>query len=356
MESDKTNPVNWASYKTVQIIAMTRYKSNFDVIEFADFRLFFELGTTKDNRGIGRVSRNILKSLKKYQTINTKQEKPNLYFFSSIHWCPEILPDHSIVMIHDTTPLSIPHFFHHAQDEWLYDFADIASQSKHIITISETSKSDIMKYFMIEESKISIIYNGITQFTPSDKPLNISPPAIPYVTFLGANDHHKNIDVVLNALALNDKKDIGLAVIGNAFDDIYDRARIWELDVNLIFSFGRLSDAATRHILEKSIALVMPSLYEGFGLPPLEAGLLCVPSICSNRPALNEIMANASLLVDPFLPRDWLAAIRRLQTDHNLAKELSAAAQLKGQYFTWERNIAALIEVFKNIAKDINYA
>ncbi len=328
--------------------------NRFDIIDFPRFKVFFDLGPLDDRRGIGRVGREVLVALKKVAARELCRTPPKtaIYFFPSIHWCPEILPDRSVVMIHDTIPLSLRYFFHAAQDQWLYDFSNVAGQADRILTISQSSKNDITKHLLIPAEKISVVYNGVADLKCEGEAPALDLPIIPFVTYLGAGDPHKNIDVILNALSLNPGNDLALVVIGQACDDILDRARVWGVDPELIFPLGRLSDSAAAAVLLKSIALVMPSLHEGFGLPPLEAGLLGVPSICSDRPALNEFMVDAAILVDPFLPREWLNAIRRLQYDRGLAERVAAAAEAKARSLTWELNANALVRIFENLAEE----
>ena len=335
---------------------MTLFINNFQQINFQDFIVMYDLGPTQDQRGIGRVARSLLSALtNRGGTVprNPTAILPTIYFFPSIHWCPNILPSHSIVMVHDTTPLSLWQFFPDSLGEWLNGFFQIASQASRIVTISLSARDEVAKHLLIEQDRISVINNGITDLTAEIKSEDITIPDIPYVTYLGASDPHKNIDVVLSALALNTKCDIGVVVIGSACDDVADRARIWGLDPSLVFPMGKLSDGALVSVLRQSIALVMPSLYEGFGLPPFEAALAGVPSICSNRPAHNELLAGAALFVNPFLADAWLEAIRTLQHDRLQAEELATKASAIARTLTWERAAEQLVKVFTETAEEI---
>ena len=125
------------------------------------------------------------------------------------------------------------------------------------------------------------------------------------------------------------------------------------LDQSLVFPMGKLSDGALVSVLRQSIALVMPSLYEGFGLPPFEAALAGVPSICSNRPAHNELLAGAALFVNPFLADAWLEAIRTLQHDRLQAEALATKASAIARTLTWERAAEQLVKVFTETAEQI---
>lgn len=335
---------------------MTLFTNNFQKITFSDFIVMYDLGPTQDQRGIGRVARSLLSALKRREVPELRSplnKIPTIHFFPSIHWCPEILPSHSIVMVHDTTPLSLWQFFPDSLGEWLNEFFQIASQASRIVTISQSARDEVANHLLIELDRISVINNGITDLTAGFKSEDVAIPDIPYVTYVGASDPHKNIDIVLSALARNTKRDIGIAVIGSACDDVTDRASIWDLDPSLVFPMGKLGDDALASILRQSIALVMPSLYEGFGLPPFEAALAGTPSICSNRPAHNELLAGAALFVNPFLADAWLEAIRTLQNDRIQAEALATKASTIARTLTWENAAEQLFTVFIENVKDI---
>jgi glycosyltransferase involved in cell wall biosynthesis len=103
-----------------------------------------------------------------------------------------------------------------------------------------------------------------------------------------------------------------------------------------------------------SIALAHVSAVTSRGLriPPFEAALLGVPSICSNRLALNELLEDATLFVDPFLPQDWLAAIRMLQSDRSRADEIAYRAGEMARALTWERAAETLASIFAEVAEE----
>jgi len=324
----------------------------YDTIDFPHFTLKFHLSALEDTRGIGRVAREMQSSLRSISSFGCRisASVPVLYFFPSIHWCPTNLPERSVVMIHDTIPLSMRHFFHQHQDEWMYDFADIAIQAERILTISQSARSEIIKYMLVDAAGVDVVYNGVSDLGGGACIERVHAPSMPYVAYLGAGDRHKNLDIVLSALAMNRSQDIGLAVIGSACEDVVDRALIWGLDPSLVFPLGYLSDEVAGAVLAKAVALVMPSFHEGFGLPPFEAALMGVPSICSNRPAMNELLSEAAYFVDPFLAEDWLVAIRTLRDDRNLGRRLANAAANRARELTWERNAESLVGIFNQMA------
>jgi Glycosyltransferase Family 4 len=141
---------------------MIKFQSRFDAMEFPEYLLMFDLGHTEDERGIGRVSRPLREAWRCASERRDTTPVPSVYFFPSIHWWPDILSNRSIVMIHDTTPSTMWHFFHQDQDEWLYDFAAVATQAERIVTISRSSRENIRKHLLVESRRILVVYSGIT--------------------------------------------------------------------------------------------------------------------------------------------------------------------------------------------------
>jgi glycosyltransferase involved in cell wall biosynthesis len=188
-----------------------------------------------------------------------------------------------------------------------------------------------------------VIKNGVTKLSQPQAP-NLALPRQPYFVFLGAHDVHKNIEVVLEALKF--APEFSLACVGDR-DSVGEALADLPGDVaGRVSIFGFLSDAETAYVIANSTGLVCPSLYEGFGLPALEAALLDVPAICSDRPAMNELLHDAAL----FCPVDdvaaWVGAMRWVSENRALRLELVRRARLAAAALTWERAAAEFGEVF----------
>jgi len=318
----------------------------YERINFGAVSVFFSRVALEDNRGIGRVSRELfqgLRSLAVSGQVNAAQDSKDVYFYSSIHWCPDVLPACSVVMIHDVIPLI---FEEHYPDAYLWKrkYKTIAQQADLIVTISESSADDISKYLEVPRERIRVVYNGVTQL-PVAETVGFELPAVPFVTYLGAYDWHKNLSVVLKAMQLHDGFD--LVMIGNNQNCRVEATHLGISD--RVHFLGSLGDAEVGYVLSKSLALVFPSRYEGFGLPPFEAAFLGIPSICSSRPAMTEVLQGAAIFVDPESPEDWGRAICRLLNDGGLRRDLSLGAkEISGRY-SWANSLAALIDVLNKI-------
>jgi|GEM_PF-3149431 len=318
--------------------------------------IFFAKGPLDDRRGIGRVSKELfdqitnivnIEETRKGEGYSTSGNK-KVYFFSSIHWCPDELPTPSVVMIHDVIPLLFPDLF--AQEtvrQWEDGFRHIAHQADLIVTISQSSADDICRLLGISEKKICVIYNGVSELPVSCTP-SVGLPAKPYVVYLGAHDHHKNLEVVLQALRDPLLSELSLAMIG---DNKQALPRIVEYGLqDRVFFLGRLADGEVGYVIGNALALVFPSLYEGFGLPPLEAALLGTPSICSRRSAMLETLNDAALFAEPDRPGEWVECLRQLMTEPCLRDNIARIAEERAHQYTWDRTTKTLVEVITKLA------
>jgi glycosyltransferase involved in cell wall biosynthesis len=324
---------------------------HYEVIFIDDIKIHFHTQVFCDTRGIGRHARELIYELRKKSRPTTLGEKDwdqTIYFFSTIHWCPKILPLNSVVLIHDIIPVIFPELFRDVSEEINIRCKDVLKSSAQIITISNSSKFDISKYFNFDLEKIKVATNGVNQFNNEIKP-SVDMPETGYFVFMGAADLHKNIDVVFQAI----KKDhsLKLVLIGKEVAFRKSLGRHANIPSSSIYLAGYLSDSEAAYVIRRSIAMVFPSLYEGFGLPPLEAALLGVPSICSKRPAMTEILAGAAIFVDPYEPKQWLDAMNMLRKDHAIRDELALAAKNKVLIYTWQKTASQIIDFFRELKK-----
>jgi FkbM family methyltransferase len=323
-------------------------------IRLDDVIVNFSTDALKDERGVGRVAKEQLRELMKRQNTNIAADSavndlPVIHFFPSIHWCPSVLPPHSVVMIHDVIPLILSDVFpEHIVDEWIWKFAAIARNAESIVTVSESSAADISSTLSIPRDKIFVVHNGVDiAHWQSDVPSQIDTPAEPYFVCIGSRDYHKNLDVLFNAICLPEAQHCKLLVVGSGFKK-NDTGLQPEIKERVQF-LGRLSDHDLAHVLENAAALLFPSRYEGFGLPPLEAGLLGVPTISSSRPAMTEVLTQGVTFCDPDNPLEWALAMRNILA---IGKNIHERELLKAhiaENFNWEKSIDQLIKAMHNV-------
>ncbi|MFT4240939.1 MAG: FkbM family methyltransferase [Acidovorax sp.] len=321
----------------------------YTTLVFPDFDLLFANGPLADQRGIGRVCREQFRQLQRLAgsakgpaAPGTDQQamRPRLHFYTSIHWCPEVLPPNSVVMIHDVTPLLFPQHFPKAVcEEWEGRYARIARQAERIVTISRANVQDVSRLLGVPPERISMVYNGVTAL-PAAREVDVKLPERPFLVFLGSDDHHKNLDIVLQAYAQLRDEAVDLVMIGDN-RTCEPKVRALGLQERVHF-LGKLDDGSVGYVLSRAKALVFPSLYEGFGLPPLEAALLGTPSLCSDRPAMNEIIDTGVIFCDPLKVQDWEQAIATAARGGIPAEGVQALKRKLEQDFSWEKSAKAL--------------
>jgi FkbM family methyltransferase len=332
-------------------VAAEASDDEFEDLWLGGLKVRFARGPLRDNRGIGRVSREQLDALRRLEASSTpgKEDGRTVYFYSSIHWCPEVLPHPSVVMVHDVIPLLFQQEFPgEIVQEWSGRYARIARQADRIVTISHSSAEDITRLLGID-GHVDVVYNGVTRLPVAQVPGELGVPAEPYFAYLGSFDQHKNLQVVLRALADPRCSHLTLVLIG---DNGACLPLAEELGVvhRLVFA-GRLPDDQAGLLVAGALAMVFPSLYEGFGLPPLEAALLGTPSICSRRPAMTETLEGCALFADPHDAEQWVEAMLEIAGATELREQLAARARERVEGFAWRDAAAGLLTILERTAK-----
>lgn len=346
----KSRPELYNFFKRRFYIAQVLYEQNatYKQMLFNDFKIFFESQSLRDQRGIGRMARSYFDELKKkeeyiplysYQRILNfmSNKKKSIYFFPSIHWCPRHLPPNSIVMIHDVTPLLFPDagYYKETLVQWRTHFKQVAQDADHLITISHSSAKDIAIQLDVPLDKIFVNYNGVTALPQSR---NVRLPQNDYVVFLGAHDHNKNLQVVLEALRCDVISSVDLVMLG---DNVSVKKMVCDAGLKDRAHFlGGVSDAVVGTVLKNALCLVFPSLYEGFGQPPMEAALHGTPSICSDRPAMNEILTDVALFLPPHDSLAWAHGIMRYKNNKLFRTQIGKKAQEKVKALTWSASVS----------------
>jgi glycosyltransferase involved in cell wall biosynthesis len=262
----------------------------------------------------------------------------------------------NVYTIHDLVPLRLP-FTTEDNKKFAYRLLQaVAGTADHIVTVSENSKFDIMKYLGVEENRITNTYESVEfPCECTEKSNDVVAEELQgsfglefgkYLLFYGALEPKKNVGRLIDAyfssgvnlpLVLVASEGWGneaeIAFIERQHDQDRGRRRIRRR----IYRLDYVSLPMLVSIIRGACALIFPSLYEGFGLPVLEAMLLGTPVVTSRVSSLPEVAGDAALLVNPYDVGDIARAIGKIVGDADLRTELSARGRAQATLFSVER-------------------
>ncbi|MCB2115506.1 MAG: glycosyltransferase family 4 protein [Rhodobacteraceae bacterium] len=283
----------------------------------------------------------------------------DLYFFpASYSFYPMLSRVPKLVCIHDTIPERFPDLIFPTKKNfrlWQVKSWLARMQARRILTVSEASAKDIAEMLGVPRGRIDVTTEGAdATFRPLKDPARLAAARARHgigagdkiLTYVGGFNRHKNVLRLIEAMPaiLAAVPEARLAIVGRTTGD-----RFWDNIDELkagasrdarasdrITFTGEISDADMAELLAASEALVFPSLYEGFGLPAVEAMYCGTPVLASDRSSLPEVVGDAGLLFDPTLSEALAAAAIRLLTEPGLRADLAERALSRAREFTWQ--------------------
>jgi glycosyltransferase involved in cell wall biosynthesis len=265
-----------------------------------------------------------------------------------------------VVTIHDVSYARHPEWYPYRRD-WARRafYRRSARSAAHVITDSTFSASEITAAYRIPASRITVAPLGVDPaFAHADRVDGELPAGItePYVLHVGDLHERRNLAVVVDAV-LDARRHFG-AVAGLSLVLVgVDRgvgealcAIAAEADApDAVLLLGHVSDARLQALYHGAAALVYPSLYEGFGLPVLEAMAAGTPVIASRAASMPEVLGDAGILLDPLDAAAWAQAIVKVVNDEHVRERMRHAGRARAATFTWERTARATLGVYHRV-------
>lgn len=276
-------------------------------------------------------------------------------YWSPRHHLPYLLNKkiNTILTIHDLTWARLPQtmkLINYWSERLQMPYS--IKRADQIITISNSSKHDITNFFPNCHKKTRVIHCGVSTFDSISTIKNL--PA-DYLLFVGTPEPRKNLPRLLIAydkLPSALKKRYPLVLIGGYGWKTSTKELVGKLEsAEHIIILGSISNEELAYAYSKAKLLLMPSLYEGFGLPILEAFQFGIPAIVSNTSSMPEVLGKGGLTVDPLCTEDITDAITRILTDHELYLQCSENTAIELQKFGWEKSSQEIWQLIKESKK-----
>lgn len=283
-------------------------------------------------------------------------------FHATEHLLPPMRVQKSVFTIHDLIFRFFPEY-HLPLNRWYLSLMlpRFMRRANAIIAVSEHTRRDVSKLMGIPAEKITVIYEGVhSRFSPTHDANLLAQVRAKYhlpnsfILYFSTIEPRKNVLGLLDAFQslLSNNSDIPDLVIagrkGWMYEPVFQRVHELGLESRVHFT-DWIDEADTPALISAAKMFVYPSLYEGFGLPPLEAMACGTPVICSNAASLPEVVGDAALLVNPKSVDEIARAIKQVLSNSNLHARLSEQGITRAAQFTWEKAARETLAVYESV-------
>lgn len=352
-----------------------KLESIFQRINGIEFNLDKEDNTSAEKLKlfVFRIFRSVVEfilNLNSYSKSIPKQFRTKDFIFHSPYLpIPDYLvksPIKTCISIYDLIPVLYPEYFLGSSNHLVQKMVKRLSHKTKIITISNHSRNDILKVVPASEQRTYVAYLAASEIFVTrsfDSKFNtvLSKYSLhnkKYIVSVSTIEPRKNLEVVINSFLDLDFSDdsfqlilVGTAGWGPSIEEI--KKRYGEKFTRKIRFLGFVPDSDLAYIYSGALFFVYMSLYEGFGLPPLEAMQCGLPVISSNSSSLPEVVGKAGILIDPKDTVELKAKMLQLISDSELRESMSSSSLRQAAKFTWEKTAECVKEIYKQISMEI---
>ncbi|MFL5733693.1 MAG: glycosyltransferase family 4 protein [Chloroflexia bacterium] len=267
-----------------------------------------------------------------------------------------------VVSVHDISFVHFPEFFSKRDLRIMLNYIPYSmKRAQQVITLSESAAQDIEQVYGIPRSKITVTplaarapFTGTASVEEVSRLRRHHGLEDPYILAVGNLQPRKNLLRLFEAFAQlpPSASDVKLAVVGKAQwkeSEIYRRVTELQIEDRVVFT-GYMDDEDLALLYQGSLGLVYPSIYEGFGLPILEAMACGAPVICSNTSSMPEVAGDAAILVDPLNVGEIAEAIASVVQSSAVREQLRERGRRQAALFSWENTARQTLEVYERCA------
>lgn len=319
---------------------------------------------------LGRNFRTVLESAPNYSVSEQvripwvlRRERPDV-FHAPHYVLPFGVRCRSVVTIHDCIHLMFPQYLpsRMALTYARSAMGHAARRSSRILTVSEASKRDILRFFSVDPDKVEVVYNAIEERfwdRPDDGEVSRVRERYQltsrFVLYVGNIKPHKNLVRLIEAFDQVRRRgfdDLKLLIIGDEISKLPAlRRAVHSLKLHKDVRFlGYVRDDTLAVLYRLAAVFAFPSLYEGFGLPALEAMASGTPVVTSNVSSLPEVAGGAAVLVDPYDVGAIADGLASVLGNPALAADLSRRGLVRARDFSWERSVARTLDIYRQVA------
>lgn len=288
-----------------------------------------------------------------------------------VHWYNQVTPFvfnrkiKKVLTVHDLTPILFPEM--HTRETnltWRSSLKFIKNRTNVMICVSESTKNDCIKLLNIPEKRLRVIpLSADEQYKPLKNKNQIHEDLkqeynidFPFILFVGTLEKRKNVPTLLKSFYKLKKSNVDhkLVVVGGKgwkYTKIFDLIEELNLKNEVIFT-DYVSDEDLVKLYNAADLFVYPSLYEGFGLPPLEAMACACPVITSNTSSLPEVVGDAGIMIDPNDVDSLTESMLKILTDNQLREEMSRKSLERAKMFSWKKTARETWKVYEDVLND----
>jgi glycosyltransferase involved in cell wall biosynthesis len=282
-------------------------------------------------------------------------------FHATDHLLPRLTHARSVFTLHDTAYLHFPEYYLPRNRHFLRIMVPrFLRRAERVIVVSEHTRSDAIRFYGLDPERIDVIPEGVdARFSRDMDEGTISAVRRKYraperfILHVGTIQPRKNLTTLLDAFAIvrASHPDVGLVIAGAKgwlYEGFFDRLRRSGLEEHVTLT-GQVPDEDLPGLYRSAEVFAYPSVYEGFGLPPLEAMACGVPVVSSNASSLPEVVGDAGTLLDPLDVGGWVRALDALLRDPVLRAGSAARGVARASQFSWDRAAERTLEVYRSV-------
>lgn len=221
--------------------------------------------------------------------------------------------------------------------------------SHKLITVSEFSKLELGKHYHVDPHKIAVVYNAVSGKFSGNAKVSADAGHDAYLLAVSSPNYHKNFHSLIEAFSQLDNKDITLKVVGGGSGSFKKQSYLQKLDQNRIQFVGRVSDDDLLALYRNATAFIFPSLYEGFGIPPLEAQACGCPVISSDAASMPEVLGDSATFFSPLNIQDMREKIASVISEPDLRSSLIQKGYQNIERFSWNKSAEQLSQIIDGV-------